>query len=341
MTYAFATGMYRSGTTLLAKILDSHPEIIFHDQPSTKLFIEIKKKFLNNKGIETELVLSHLFCEERYSKDTFLQFLKSSPKHISFIETFRKFNKEISQDLLSAEKVIGSKEIIAEEFIPYLLENNTKVILIIRDIRDVITSLNHGTGHKYMGETRPTLFHIRNWRKSIAYALEYASKENLLIIKYEDLVSSPNKLLQKVTNFLYVSDFSLQDINKNLFGKNVKKWTPNSSFSRKKQISSDSIGRYKKILTRDTIKFIESFCFPELKAFDYELEYRPSLDTTAYKEPYNVTHRLFINGNEKSEPGIDAEIERCEMLANPGKYSTEDIFRFFLFKKAFNLYTER
>ena len=59
--------------------------------------------------------------------------------------------------------MIGSKEIFCEEYIPYFLSNGVKVILLIRDPRDIITSLNFGKGADFTGEIRPTLFNIRNW----------------------------------------------------------------------------------------------------------------------------------------------------------------------------------
>lgn len=62
---------------------------------------------------------------------------------------------------------VGTKESFCEEFVPFFLGKQNKVIVIIRDPRAVVTSLNFGQATKYTGKARPVLYIIRQWRKSV------------------------------------------------------------------------------------------------------------------------------------------------------------------------------
>jgi Sulfotransferase family len=46
----FVTGMQRSGTTLLEKLLHAHPELSVLSQPFPLLFVEVKRAFLESIG---------------------------------------------------------------------------------------------------------------------------------------------------------------------------------------------------------------------------------------------------------------------------------------------------
>jgi hypothetical protein len=87
--------------------------------------------------------------------------------------------------------VFGGKETICEEFLPYLLDRGCACVLILRDPRDVLASLNHGRGTDFAGPLKPTLFNVRNWRKSVAFALHLTGHPRFAWMRYEDLVARP------------------------------------------------------------------------------------------------------------------------------------------------------
>ena len=57
----FITGLYRSGTTLLEKLIHNHPKCFVASQPFPKLYIKIKKQFLASKDTFSRLPLNDLF----------------------------------------------------------------------------------------------------------------------------------------------------------------------------------------------------------------------------------------------------------------------------------------
>src|SRR5829696_4945787 len=70
------TGMQRSGTTLLEKLLASHPEISVLSQPFPLLFVEAKRAFLRDlPGEPPAYPLDPLFLEERYTPSDLARFL--------------------------------------------------------------------------------------------------------------------------------------------------------------------------------------------------------------------------------------------------------------------------
>ncbi len=73
MDYFLITGMSRSGTTLLEKLLDSHQELKVLSQPLPLFYRYLKQQFfLKIDYPETHYVLNDLFIEERYSIEDLL-----------------------------------------------------------------------------------------------------------------------------------------------------------------------------------------------------------------------------------------------------------------------------
>ncbi|RYD70533.1 MAG: sulfotransferase, partial [Sphingobacteriales bacterium] len=81
----FITGMYRSGTTLLAKLLGGHPQAAVASQPAPLLYAEIKKQFLQSVNSSPEYPLGHLFNEAPFTNSDFTDFLSEQKLSKEFI----------------------------------------------------------------------------------------------------------------------------------------------------------------------------------------------------------------------------------------------------------------
>jgi hypothetical protein len=294
----FITGPMRSGTTLLDKIMHSHQSAVCLSQPAMALYISVKKAFLATADIEERYeILSSYFLENRYKPEEFTTFLETfhfTEEQIGeineavkiFLEKSPHYSKSASiklegdNDLLSVYRQIvtnaqpeksalafGSKEIIAEEFLPYLLKKGVKCLLILRDPRDALTSAYYGKGSKYVGTYKPSLLMIRNWRKAVAFALELEGEPNLLVLRYEDLVSDPATYLRKITEHVGIPEIDLKE---SLASQNGGDWGGNSSHEDVVGISTKSIGRYKDMMQTEVQHYIESVCYPEMAALGYE-----------------------------------------------------------------------
>ena len=167
----------------------------------------------------------------------------------------------------------GSKEILCEEYLPSMLNEGIKTIIIIRDPRDVLASANYPRGEKYLGNKKPTLFLLRSWRKSVDFTKYLTSNKNFHYLKYEDLVQNPYTELDKITKFLNVPDFELDFFEKGIYDQKGNLWSANSSLNDASSfISQKSVGAFKKVLSDKEIEYTETICRNEMLWLGYEFE---------------------------------------------------------------------
>jgi len=343
----FITGMGRSGTTLIEKLLTNHPEIDMLSQPFPLIFIFLKSIFLESLGIKKYYVLNDDFENMNFEQKDFDLFLsklvvdkiwikKAFENMINYSGQYTKnchldiseINKEIHGFLeifeaslnrfnLKNKKYIGSKEVMCEEFTPYLCRNRFKSIVVVRDPRDVVVSANYPKEDKHFGNKKPTLFILRTWRKSIDYLNYLRKNKNFIYIKYEDLVTDPYNTLNKITFFLDLEPFAKNHFDAGIYDRDGSLWQANSSFDTKTSfISSQSVGGYKKILSSDEINYIESICKYEMDLMGY------TLDTIPNKKIIKNFRDYFIESSEhldKNYSSLDENVEK--ELARYGKYN--------------------
>ncbi|MDA3799806.1 MAG: sulfotransferase [Kiritimatiellae bacterium] len=354
MSYFFITGAYRSGTTLLDKLLCSHPSLQVASQPFPLLFVAIKETFCQSIGYQGEqFPLSNYFREKEYCPEDVTKFLDKFKISKEFLEVVYKRLQSFSgtgdrlsnwidilgqietghlcdiyRELLpayfeDAGRHFGCKEILCEEFIPYFIQKGIRCIHITRDPRDMMCSLNAKKGHEFVGDLRPTLFNIHNWRKSVAFALQYESSPLLHTLRYEDLVCDPKGELLKITDFFGVEPYASK---KNLLSEN-NHWKANSSFQNYTEISTDSVGRYKKALPESVIAFIEATCFAEMKYLGYGLppknEHEMFRTIKNFKEPYELERNNPPSDYSERSFLKDLETIRLHEIIHGGGFSPE------------------
>ncbi|MFW5889612.1 MAG: sulfotransferase family protein [Bacillota bacterium] len=305
----FITGMFRSGTTLLARMLNTHEQIVcasdpyrplfnlFRDQVAAELEINEIAPYdpLGDYFAKGQINLFNQIQNENFEKkipeserENLLNKIKShgkpfSPKIINNLEEIVGENfKEIYINLLEnvpkyygagTEKWEGTKEVWTTEFVPALADTfpEHKFLLVIRDPRAVAASKNVND-KKY-----PWLFLIRQWRKLTILSWLYNNNSNfqdrVLLVRYEDLVRMPREISVKICDFLNIN---LDD--KILNPGNFKdghgdKWLQNTSYENKKvEFNTNSIDKWKKVLSKKEVRFIENLCYFEMNLFDYEFE---------------------------------------------------------------------
>jgi len=337
------TGMARSGTTLLDRMLNSHPQISAISQPLPKLYRFIKAAFLDKMGYENDhYVLGDLFLENRYSRKDFLEFLNtytwSKTAVQEVLESMKGWSGQthkVNEDyLLSFDKplsladfynyflkeykgkgniAVGTKEIIIEEFIEYYLQEGVKIILIIRDPRDVLTSLNFGKGPEYGGVHRPTLFHLRNWRKSISIANTFMHHPSFYLVKYEDLIRQPIEEMNGISDFLGVLNSNNSIAGERLLNSDGSVWQGNSSTGEFSGVNSSNSKKYKKYLSAQTIEYVEHICKFEMQLHGYELENKnPSAD--GFHEPFVIGDCGLDKAMSTRSDELSKELHRTHML---------------------------
>lgn len=363
--HLFITGMLRSGTTLLEKLINTHhPASCILYQPCMSLFVDVKNVFLTSIGHASELYpLGHLFCESRYNVYDFNKFLEgyrperwpglpeAMPSSGRVQGNFIEILPEVWNGLgcCTRSDVIGAKEVLCEEYAPYLATGNFIVIIILRDPRDVIASMNYGDAARYVGAVRPTLYNLHNWRKSVAFALHLKEKNLARYVLYEDLVRGPANQLREIFSCLGTGSMHLNfDVKADLTNHKGEKWVGNSSFDEKPMISETSVCKYKNILPQMLIDYIEAICYPEMVA----LGYQPELSTeklkknferiiSNFREPLAINHTALPADYSTVAVNIAKENKRFKLLNN--KYCSFDEAEseyIFIFKELQKIYSD-
>lgn len=332
--YFFITGMLRSGTTLLDKILHNHPECYTFSQKKTSLFIKAKEDFNLSGGIHDYHILGNYFDERRITPETFTTFLESYIPPDTAYSSFAEWTLNCPE-MPTAKIKCGIKEVLCEEFIPFFLQQGIKCLLILRDPRSVIASMRGGVGQRYTGSPRPLLFELRNWRKSVAFAIRYSSNNNLMTIKYEDLIHDQANILNRISEFLGISIFPEDFSGSTLKDQEGNTWTGNSSFEPKEKISGDYTS-FREKLSSDNIRFIENVCFPEMKYIGYTFSNELSAPDTeailSFAEPTVISRAEFADFDKNSEER-KKEITRIEMLSS--SVAGEEVVPFFIFRETY------
>ena len=309
-SYLFVTGMPRSGTTLLDKLLSLHPQAIVLSQPLPLLYVRVKRDFLESAGL-----LLEGSCASRYPLNDMAGANYYRPaKFLDFLRAFRptrKFCRQLLQemqdysgqctrpdnpgrvlerihqtsffDLIASytecliggvpPPVIGSKEIACEEYLPYLSAGGARVVQIVRDPRDVIASLDYGRGEHFGGRSKPLLFNIRQWRKSVAFALagRYEGQGRHLTVRYEDLVRESKAVMGRICRFLRLDEPAEDLFDGELRDQNAQVWHSNSSHHSSSVITTQSLGRYRSFLSTQTDMLVQAICYREMLQFGYEI----------------------------------------------------------------------
>jgi hypothetical protein len=205
----FIVGCERSGTTLLQALLGANSQIVtfpeshFYDKlfggRRWRLILGLAsrkarprlKKYLSELGCEQmEIGLSRLALTNRQFSQSFIRLLdtitlkqgksiwvEKTPGHLYFIDQIEKLVK------------------------------GANFIHIIRNGPDNVASL-YEIGLKYADEWRSNYksidMCIRRWIKAVNLSKGYSSKDNHILIRYENLIAEPKVVLEKLCNFIGV-----------------------------------------------------------------------------------------------------------------------------------------
>lgn len=164
------------------------------------------------------------------------------------------------------------------EFFPLLAQAfpEAHFIVIVRDPRATMASSMQLRAKE--PEMVPLIYSFaHHWRKHVAFSRVLTShpllKDRLTVIRYEDLVSQPEKVVGDLCAKLDVHfDTSMLDTEK-FRPFRGDKWTPWSNFKvPEKGIYTNSITSWRDNLSPGIIEFIEFICDPEMRLVGYSPE---------------------------------------------------------------------
>lgn len=225
----FITGNSRSGTTMMAKILGKNPliymfyELHFFEQLwyPTENIQEISKEEAINLFCRLISLQREGFLADRNPK----QFYKEACAHFELKEQKDFTAPSVFMDFLLYESKRNNKTIPCEQtprnlfFINDIskLYEGAKIICMIRDPRDVLLSQKYKWKRRFYGHADLPLKEIirawfnyhpvtisKLWNSSAQQILNSVHKENVHLIKFEDMLADPESEIKKLCSFLKV-----------------------------------------------------------------------------------------------------------------------------------------
>lgn len=233
----FVTGNSRSGTTMMANILEKHPDIFkFHE---LHFFEELWTPEENGEELTRSEALNlanRLLFAQRYDyifkvtdrcyeeAEKIIQAMDSnSLKAINIYEAFLRYELLKNSCKIACEHTPRNVFYIGE-----ILENfpHAKIINMVRDPRDILLSQKRKwrrsylrSGGRPLKETLRALINYhpitisKLWNAAISAADKFRENNKVFTLRYEDLLRNPEKAVNRVCDFVGINyNQSLLDI---------------------------------------------------------------------------------------------------------------------------------
>jgi len=272
----FLTGVYRSGTTLIAQVLNNHPDLrVISDslhffryflsqkyRPINESYKSIVSDTANRLSVRYDVKVPQYEIIKRLETLPDIEF--KDVYQALMVETFCNGRDDVRW---------GEKSLLQWTNIPLFLQmyRDGQVLHIIRDPRDVLASFREATNeepHRYLDAIFCCL-HSLNWAETIGSSLP---KDRYKVVRHEDLVTTPQTTCMDISDFLGIRyDPVMLDASKFVDARS-RPWSGDSSFGDIfQQIVSTSVGRWRSSLSPYELLFSESIMGNLMTRFGYEL----------------------------------------------------------------------
>lgn len=270
----FIVGMPRSGTTLLATILGSHPRIDI--SPETH-FINGFVRDLQRDGVDpddTEAVW------ERWTRFHRFAMIDVDPERLRERWLVRAATQDPLKSLLASiielhaanrGKVRGGEKTPDHfQHIDTLLSwfPGAQVIFIIRDPRAISASLLRVPwGGKYVDQ------HAEKWMKSMAVVDRYQSDPRFSVLRYEDLVQTPEATIRQLCERIGedpVPQMLATKKETSVAGSVIADWASDHFAQSARPPQTGSLEKWVDQLSRAQVSMIESITAATMKQWGYE-----------------------------------------------------------------------
>lgn len=289
--YAYPCGMSRSGTTLLATMLDSHPrisiayELIPAGLPPIPELIELIQTAFSRPEISIEQGGQVLRAEGNHLVENFVKRChrarltprmvidilmglgKSGYGSLDALDARTRLSLEVAETKKRLEGTLccGFKlNSPSVETVASYLPADSGFIFILRDPRDVVAS-------HFANNFNRTLAHIVTaWNKYLGCFREFSQRrsEATYILRYEDLVSDSRAQVQKAFAAIGIP-FSEEVMHFYASKASVHQGGHVNARQLKQEVFTSSLSRWERELTKKQIGEIESACGMLMSEYGY------------------------------------------------------------------------
>ncbi|MBU0547950.1 MAG: sulfotransferase [Candidatus Omnitrophica bacterium] len=272
----FIIGTERSGTNLLRVILNSHSNIaIPHPPHIMKNFFKLEPLYFNlSRDINFQRLINdvvkmvelHFYpWEIKIDKDRIFREVKGRNLISIFFSIYDQYLESTKKKRWGCKSTFMIYHVaLIRQYYPL-----AKFIYMVRDGRDVAVS-----GKKTIFNHYSVYYTALLWKKEQEIGIFWLGKlpkDRILLIKYEDLLSEPDKMARIACSFL---DEPYQENMLNYFSTNEAKKSASLSAAWKNTSASiiiDNFGKFKTELKKKEIDLFEAVSGQELDYFSYKL----------------------------------------------------------------------
>lgn len=274
--YIFLMSTERSGSNLLTKILDNHPEIC---GPAPSHLIRLFIQNIGNYGnIQHDKNWECLLQDVADYMNNMLGEWKSNVDYKFLSENCMERNlRELIELIYQTEASANNKKIIAvkenkiyrfSETLFKFFGDECKFVYLVRDPRDMVLSYLRSTNHPG-GIISGTYLWQTDQENYIQLYQLLKEKNKIHLLRYEDLLSAPERQLEKLCSFLGIAyaDDMINYHQNQLTRKNAQRignWT-----NLEKPLFSKNFNKYKTALKEHEIQYIEAQCKKEMGYLGY------------------------------------------------------------------------
>jgi len=365
--YLFITGVARSGSTLVARMLDALPEAAVASDPFFPLFRGLRDALVQAAGLTLP---SSAPMQDYYFTDARIEMLDAvqagtldlpfdpALRHVLLSQLARRASVEaqdlvphldrmggatwrdvvasaldIVRDVRSTSRYAGCKEVWTIELVPTLARAfpGARFVLLRRDPRAVLASL------AVVGAADPTqvghpLSYARHWRKEVAFLHRFGRDADLSkrihVVEYERLVRDPAGEARRLCTFLEIPFAeAMLDL----------AWPGNSGYEAQLDgIVADFAGRWRDTLGPASRALAELVCGPEMELVGYDAGARGPdeaavLDLLVRSNGWEVSWR-----SDLGDPQRDYELEIARRAALAAAVEPATARRLFLFPEVYD-----
>lgn len=269
----FIFGSGRNGSTMLNRMLNQHPGLYL---PSEQYFLGpsiFKFRFYNFmlwrdlvKVIAGELTpgsKSHTWADD--SLPDLEEMYRAAHQHRSLHFLLDKMYRQPAV----CDQRWGDSTFVNTWYIREIFQTfpRAQYIFLIRDGRDVVASFEAG-GEATFEEYADPVFAARFWMKTIRQYLYLKKRTAVQLVRYEDLVQTPEAVLTSICDFLGVDfDPAMLTFHEHIPGAEFYKAPEHRNLQ--KQVFCTSIGRYKQYHDQDQMELVTHIMKSGLSRFGY------------------------------------------------------------------------
>lgn len=253
-------GSGRNGSTLLASILNNDKRIFIAPEQYVLPFITAEWQLLRFKSplkiynkIKSQLVQPKYSSNWQLDPTDFERLENKIPDSISqlFSLIYKQYSNKVGHTQVN---YVGDKSPLNTHYLRLYIDEfeHSKFLFLVRDPRDVIASFKSIEGHK----ANDLNYAIWKWKDAIIKYDWLNSRKKVLLIKYESLVRNPEEELKRLFKFIGLTD-NIELLNKSFDREKVGVFGLSHHQNLVKPINASSIGKWKRILSKQEVEVIK------------------------------------------------------------------------------------